>query len=190
MIRPIKSYTRISTHFKEGVPPHKGIDYAAPEGQAILSPVNGAVTQSYLSGLVGNTLEIREDNGRLHRLLHLKSKFPVKGDRVREGQLVGFSGGRKGAKYSGTLSTGPHLHWDVRKAGSLWNDLSAYVDPELTLKASQKPVVKAVYYIVQKGDWLSKIAQRAHTTVRALLKLNPQIKNPDVIHPKDKIRTK
>lgn len=191
MIRPIKYYTRISTKFKEGVPPHKGIDYAAPEGQAIVAPINGVVTASYLSKAIGNTVEIKEDvNGRLHRVMHMKSRFPVVGERVKEGQLVGVSGGKKGAAYSGTLSTGPHLHWDVRKAGSSWSDINNYYDPEALLVAARKPVARAVYYVVRKGDTLSRIARNAHLSLKALLGLNKQIKNPDLIHPNDKIRTK
>lgn len=34
-------------------------------------------------------------------------------------------------------------------------------------------------YVVQRGDTLSAIAQRNHTTVAAILALNPQIRNPD-----------
>ena len=43
------------------------------------------------------------------------------------------------------------------------------------------------YYIVKKGDTLSGIASRHHTTVAKLL-LNPQIKNPNLIYPGEAIR--
>lgn len=37
-------------------------------------------------------------------------------------------------------------------------------------------------YTIQRGDCLSVLAQRYHTTVAVLMELNPQIKNPDLIY--------
>lgn len=47
---------------------------------------------------------------------------------------------------------------------------------------------EAVYYTVKRGDDLTKIAKRNKTTVENLIKLNPQIKDPNLIHAGDKIR--
>jgi peptidoglycan endopeptidase LytE len=44
------------------------------------------------------------------------------------------------------------------------------------------------YYIVKKGDTLSGIAVKHHTTLDKLRALNPQIKNPNLIYPGDAIR--
>ena len=44
------------------------------------------------------------------------------------------------------------------------------------------------YYIVKKGDTLSGIAAKHHTTLKKLQDLNPQIKNPNLIFPGDAIR--
>ena len=44
------------------------------------------------------------------------------------------------------------------------------------------------YYIVKKGDTLSGIAAKHHTTLKNLQNLNPQIKNPNLIYPGDAIR--
>ncbi len=49
---------------------------------------------------------------------------------------------------------------------------------------------KSNYYIVKKGDTLSEIAVRFHTTQLKLLQLNPQIKNKDKIYIDQKIRVK
>ena len=46
----------------------------------------------------------------------------------------------------------------------------------------------ANYYIVKKGDTLSGIAAKHHTTLKNLQNLNPQIKNPNLIYPGDAIR--
>ena len=44
------------------------------------------------------------------------------------------------------------------------------------------------YYTVKAGDCLSTIADRYNTSVVKLMLLNPQIKNPHLIHPGDVIR--
>ena len=44
------------------------------------------------------------------------------------------------------------------------------------------------YYIVQRGDTLSGIAAKHHTTLKNLLALNPHIKNPNLIYPGEAIR--
>ena len=44
-------------------------------------------------------------------------------------------------------------------------------------------VPDGIYYLVQQGDWLSKIAREKNTTVERLLELNPAITNPDLIYP-------
>lgn len=45
-----------------------------------------------------------------------------------------------------------------------------------------------MFVSVLPGDNLTKIAKRCNTTVKNILDLNPQIKNPDIIHPGDQIR--
>lgn len=51
-----------------------------------------------------------------------------------------------------------------------------------------KPIDNPIYYTVKSGDTLGKIAKKYGTTVEKLKSLNPQIKNVDLIYPKQKIR--
>lgn len=134
MRRPVDSYTKISsTHGQKTnrgtFGRHLGVDYARPEGGIVRSPVNGRITFSGHSTSLGNYYEIIEDgNGRIHRLAHLKSLSIGRGAIVKEGQDIGRSGNTG-------VTTGPHLHWDVRRANTAWNDsFNNYYDPELLLK--------------------------------------------------------
>ncbi|MGN1148715.1 MAG: LysM peptidoglycan-binding domain-containing protein, partial [Lachnospiraceae bacterium] len=51
----------------------------------------------------------------------------------------------------------------------------------------EETVSEPIEYIVVKGDTLGKIARRNHMSLSALLALNPQIKNPNLIRPGQKI---
>ena len=50
--------------------------------------------------------------------------------------------------------------------------------------------VEEEYYTVQKGDTLGAIARKHNIALNKLLGLNPDIKNPNLIHIGDKIRVK
>ena len=50
--------------------------------------------------------------------------------------------------------------------------------------------VGAQYHLVQKGETLSGIAAKYHTTVKNLLSLNPRIDNPNLIFPGEMIRVR
>ncbi len=64
-----------------------------------------------------------------------------------------------------------------------------YAKPAPAPKPAPKPV-KGTYYVVVKGDTLIKIATKYKTTTAAIEKLNPSIKNPNVISVGEKIRVK
>jgi LysM repeat protein len=44
------------------------------------------------------------------------------------------------------------------------------------------------FYVVREGDTLSEIAARFHVTLAQIKTWNPQIKNPNLIHPGDRVR--
>lgn len=55
---------------------------------------------------------------------------------------------------------------------------------------ADKPIQKPKFYIVKKGDTLSRIAIKFNTTVDELMRLNPQIKDPNLIYAGQRIRVK
>lgn len=103
---------------------HAGYDYGvvyqpvkAPEAGVITNVLTG---REHIEG--GNIIELRSSKYD-HRFLHLDSAKVKVGDKVREGQILGTSGN--------TGDVGFHLHHDVRKKGTVWNDkYSNYVDWE------------------------------------------------------------
>lgn len=91
---------------------HTGVDYDMPVGSSVIAPEAGSIQQngdgtSKADGR-GYFVLVKGDSGTMHCLYHLK-QMGVASGRVSEGQLVGYSG-------SSGLSSGPHLHWETRKA--------------------------------------------------------------------------
>lgn len=95
---------------------HTGIDFAGGLGTPILAPANGAVVFADLLELRGNTVILDHGLGVMTAYFHLSEIFVAPGDQTTTGQMIG-AGGSTG------LSTGPHLHWDVRVNGVPVNGL-------------------------------------------------------------------
>ena len=96
---------------------HMGIDYAAPVGTPIFSVANGKIAHLGYSGAFGNLI-ILEHPGNYHTYYAHLSNYNVElevGNEVRRGLEIGYVG-------STGRSTGPHLHFELRKNG-------VYVDP-------------------------------------------------------------
>lgn len=109
---------------------HTGVDYAAPKGTPVMSIGDGVVISRGWSGGGGNTVKIRHNSVYTTAYLHLSryAKGLKKGDRVKQGQVIGYVG-------STGASTGPHLDFRVWKNGTP-------VDPLKLESPSVEPVSK------------------------------------------------
>jgi len=87
---------------------HSGRDFAAPEGTPVVAALTGRVVSSGDAGGYGLAIEI-EHGSPLRRTLygHLSELYVKPGDSVRQGEVIGRVG-------STGLSTGPHLHFELR----------------------------------------------------------------------------
>jgi hypothetical protein len=86
---------------------HNAIDIATDEGTPVLSDAPGRVVLADRLQVRGNTVIVDHGLGVYSSYYHM-SRLGVKvGDMVQQGQVLGFVG-------STGLSTGPHLHWEVR----------------------------------------------------------------------------
>ena len=102
-VHPILGYRRL----------HTGVDYAAPRGTPILAAGNGVVEKVGRTSGYGNFTLVRHTNGYETGYGHQSAfaKGIVPGARVRQGQIIGYVG-------STGLSTGPHLHFEIRVNGT------------------------------------------------------------------------
>ena len=95
---------------------HKGIDIAAPEGTVIHAAASGTVTEAGSSDSYGNYIVVRHSDDFQTVYGHCQTLLARKGDRVRRGDRIAKAG-------STGISTGPHLHFEIKAGGFHGNPL-------------------------------------------------------------------
>lgn len=99
---------------------HEGIDIRANRGNPIYAAKAGEVI--YNSRKIrgyGNMIVIKHDDGMATVYAHNRKNLVKHGEKVKQGQLIGLIG-------STGKSTGPHLHFEIRK-GELAQDPLLYL---------------------------------------------------------------
>lgn len=89
---------------------HSGIDFAIGIGEPVHATGAGTVVKAGRHGGYGNMVEIDHGSGIRTRFAHLSSISVTKGQSVSRGQTLGKAG-------STGRSTGPHLHYEIRRNG-------------------------------------------------------------------------
>ena len=113
-IFPIKglSIKDITSHFGENrtvsSKPHGGIDIKAAIGTAIIATADGIVSNANLKDNWGNLIVISHADGYETWYAHLNDFIVENGQKVSKGETIGHTGNTG-------KSTGPHLHYEIRK---------------------------------------------------------------------------
>ncbi|UJW87642.1 M23 family metallopeptidase [Devosia sp. SL43] len=99
---------------------HSGLDFAAPKGTTVFSAGQGVVSFVGTKSGYGNVVEVTHANGLVTRYAHLSGFLSEEGQSVNTGTPI--------AKVGSTgRSTGPHLHFEVRKGDTAINP-KAFLD--------------------------------------------------------------
>ena len=99
---------------------HSGIDIPADQGAVILAAADGTVTEVGFDREKGNYLALDHGDGLTTVYAHCRNVDVQKGDTVKAGEMVAAVG-------STGMSTGPHLHFEVRQDGQAQNPV-VYID--------------------------------------------------------------
>lgn len=89
---------------------HGGVDFAGPQGSAVMAVAAGVVTRSGRDGAYGNTVEIDHGDGLVTRYSHNRENRVAAGDLVKKGQIIATLG-RTGR------ASGAHVHFEVSRDG-------------------------------------------------------------------------
>ena len=124
LIWPCPASKRITSGFGNRKSPtkgastyHEGIDIGAPTGSTVLAAAAGEVVISKYSYSAGNYIMINHGSGIFTVYMHLSVRSADVGQEVSQGQKIGEVG-------STGYSTGPHLHFGIRKNGNYVNPLT------------------------------------------------------------------
>lgn len=150
-MHPIKGFCRA----------HKGVDFGASYGTAVLAAADGVVIQAGYDGDYGNKITLSHANGYKTVYAHLSKIKVKKGMCVKQRQVIGNVG-------STGLSTGPHLHFETIAR-------NVHVNP---MSIKQMPTQKL------SGDLLKRFRDHVFSIEKDLVKLNPPeitvVRNKDV----------
>ena len=84
---------------------HNGIDYKAPKGTPVYAAGDGKVIRSDYSKYNGHHVFIQHANSIVTKYLHFTKRTVKKGQRVKQGKVIGYVGATG-------LAQGPHLHYE------------------------------------------------------------------------------
>lgn len=114
-IRPTEG--RVSSKFGSRISPitgrrefHSGLDIANHSGASVIATADGVVCFVGVRGGYGRVVEIDHGHGVMTRYGHLSKALVTRGRQVKRGDVIGKIG-------STGRSTGPHLHYEVRRDG-------------------------------------------------------------------------
>lgn len=141
---------------------HKGVDYAAPTGTPVYATGNGRISSKGWSRGYGKTIEIQHGDKYSTLYGHLSgyAKDLKEGERVRQGDLIGYVG-RTG------LATGPHLHYEFRVDGLHKNPLTVTLPKALPLDEESLADFKAkTAPVLARLDRLSNTVARLDVTAK------------------------
>lgn len=121
---PVPGYSRISSPYGNRIHPilrvnrfHSGIDVPAPTGTPIVAAAQGRVVLAGDQGGYGRTVIIDHGGGVMTLYAHNSRLLVSAGQQVTRGQRIALAG-------STGMSTGPHLHFEVRVDGNTVDPLS------------------------------------------------------------------
>lgn len=140
---PLK-YTHVTSNYGGRLHPvlqsfrvHAGVDYRAPVGTQVWAVADGTVTRASYETGGGNTVCVRHAMSFESCYLHLSKMLVKVGQRVAQKTVIAESGN------TGKYTTGPHLHFGMKRGGAWVNPLNQNFPRADPLPAELLPDFKA-----------------------------------------------
>jgi murein DD-endopeptidase MepM/ murein hydrolase activator NlpD len=115
---------------------HTGIDFGAAWGSPIVAAADGQVVAAGWTGGYGRQVQVAHGSGIVTTYSHMSGIAASFGETVRQGQVIGYVG-------STGLSTGPHLHFEVRMNGRPVDPMSVSMQSRNVISGPAKQAFNA-----------------------------------------------
>ncbi len=183
-------------HFREDVPFQMSVDVSDAEPGMNVQPrlsVVGEIDFDLVDGRVVEQKAVIEAFLKVTRTVQLEvvvdvrfKDEPVKPKRfviVKEGDTLFKIAKREGVTLEALIAANPQ----IKNPDLIFPGQKVFIPSKDKKPRPPKPDPTTRVYIVQKGDTLFQIAKRFNVPLDTLIRANPQIKDPDVIFPGQKI---
>ena len=115
---------------------HTGIDFGAAWGSHIVAAADGEVVGVGWTGGYGRQVRVAHADGIVTSYSHMSSIAASTGEPVRQGQVIGYVG-------SSGLSTGPHVHFEVRVNGRPVDPMSVRLQSRTVVSGAERQAFNA-----------------------------------------------
>lgn len=123
---PILHYTRF----------HAGLDFGAAWGSPIVAAADGQVVSAGWTGGYGREVQVAHGGGIVTLYGHMSGIAASAGEMVKQGQVIGYVG-------SSGLSTGPHLHFEVKVNGRAVDPMTVQMQSRNVISGPAKQAFNA-----------------------------------------------
>ncbi len=131
---------RTLEHFYDGEEHfHNGLDLAAPIGTPVYAALDGIVGEVSYQLEGGNYVLLNHNNDITTLYAHLNETLVTEGAVVSKGQQIATVGN------TGTMTSGPHLHFELRREGE-------FLDPELYLSGHVSDITDNAQQLIKTQD--------------------------------------
>lgn len=136
---------------------HNGIDYKAPRGTPVFTAGDGKVIRSAYSKYNGHHVFVQHANSIVTKYLHFTKRTVKKGQRVKQGQVIGYVG-------STGMAQGPHLHYEFLLNGVHRNPRTVSLP-----KADPLPKTQLAAFQQQAAPVLSQLSRLESASMYATM---------------------
>lgn len=155
---------------------HKGTDFGVAEGTPVGAAGDGVVSRVQWTTGTGQIVEIDHGGGFSTLYAHLSQALVSVGTQVKQGNIIAKSGN------TGTQTTGPHLHFEVRKNGTPINP-APYLGGSIALSAGNFGSAMSLSASSDLGGLLSTGAATASGLMSGMSGIDPTANAPHVKPP-------